>query len=102
MSGRSTTWPALKLAISRSCWAWAQVSGEAEPAAWPLRKPIEATVGSVPYGSAARVGSSQACSGTRPTPEAEFSMKCSCDRAIEPSPWAKAVSARSPDSTGHR
>ena len=37
----------------------------------PRRKPIDAVSGGVPYGEAGRSGFSQACSGTRPTPEAE-------------------------------
>jgi hypothetical protein len=40
--------------ISRSSWAWAQVSGDADPAAWPSLKPIDATgriqaVGAMPW-----------------------------------------------------
>ncbi len=60
--------------ISRSSWACAQVSGEAEPAGWPSTKPIDAVVGSLPYGDAGRSGSSHTCSGTSPSPEAEPSM----------------------------
>ena len=102
MSGRSPIRPLPRLLISRSSCAWAQVSGDAEPAACPSWKPIDAVVGSVPNASAARSGSSQACSGTRPTPDAERSMNASCARASEVLPIASADSARSPESTGHR
>ena len=57
--------------VSRTSWACAQVSGAAEPAGCAVAKPIDAVAGSVPYGDAARSGFSQACSGTRPTPEAK-------------------------------
>src|SRR5580693_3903532 len=88
--------------ISRSSWACAQVSGDAEPAAWPSVKPIDAVVGSLPYGEGGRSGSSQACSGTRPTPEEKLSIAFSSPAAAELCPAAMSVSARSPDSTGHR
>src|SRR6266849_5183589 len=39
------------------------VKGAAEPAGCPFWKPIEAVVGSVPKGEAARLGNSQSCSG---------------------------------------
>ena len=34
--------------MSRSSWAWAQVSGEADPAALPSVNPIDAVAGSLP------------------------------------------------------
>jgi len=34
--------------MSRSSWAWAQVSGEADPAALPSVNPIDAVDGSLP------------------------------------------------------
>jgi hypothetical protein len=39
---------AARSAVSRTKDAADQVSGDADPAAWPFVKPIEATVGSVP------------------------------------------------------
>ena len=65
-------------------------------------KPIDAVVGSLPYGEAARSGSSQACSGTRPTPEENCAMASSSPAAPVRLPDAMSDSARSPDSTGHR
>ena len=102
IAGVSVSWPAPRSTIRRSSWAWAQVSGEAEPAACPSAKPIDAVVGSDPYGEAARSGSSHTCSGTRPSPEAELIMKESIAEASDESPSAIADSPRSPDSTGHR
>ena len=58
MAGVSTLRPVPSEAMSRSSCAWAQVSGDAEPAALPLVKPIEAVAGSLPYGEAGRSGSS--------------------------------------------
>src|ERR1700683_2434591 len=88
--------------MSRSSCACAQVSGEAEPAALPSAKPIDAVVGSLPYGEAARFGSSHACSGTRPTPEENCAMASSSEDAPVRFPVATSDSARSPDSPGHR
>ena len=88
--------------MSRSSCAWAQVSGDAEPAALPSVKPIEAVAGSLPNGEAARSGSSQACSGTRPTPEEKLIIAWSRDCAPEADPAARSDSARSPDRFGHR
>src|SRR2546429_4809557 len=89
MAGVSTLRPVPSEAMSRSSWAWAQVSGDAEPAALPLVKPIEAVDGSLPYGEAARSGSSQACSGTSPTPEGKLIIAWARDRAPEPDPAAR-------------
>src|SRR3954462_8028412 len=100
MSGRSVIRPAARSMIRRTSWAWAQVSGAAEPAGWPSANPLEAVVGSVPKGSAGTSGSSQACSGTSPTPDADRSRNDSWVPASAVSPCASAVSARSPDSTG--
>ena len=47
-AGVSTVRPWPRPRMSRSSWAWAQVSGEAEPAAWPSVKPIDAVAGSLP------------------------------------------------------
>ena len=88
--------------ISRTSWAWAQVSGDADPAAWPLMKPIDAVAGSLPYGEAARSGSSQACSGTSPTPEEKLTIAWSRVCAPLTDPAARSDSARSPDRFGHR
>ena len=88
--------------MSRSSWAWAQVSGEADPAALPSVNPIDAVAGSLPYGDAARSGSSQACSGTSPTPEEKLIIAFSRLAAPALCPAAMSLSARSPDSTGHR
>ena len=44
-AGCSSARPAPMSSISRSSWACAQVSGDAEPAALPSVKPIDATVG---------------------------------------------------------
>ena len=98
----STLCPVPREAISRSSWAWAQVSGDADPAAWPLVKPMEAVAGSLPYGEAARSGSSQACSGTRPTPEEKLIIAWSRACAPLADPAARSDSARSPDRFGHR
>ena len=78
------------------------VSGAAEPAAWPLTKPIEATVGSVPNGEAARFGSSHACSGIRPTPEAKPVKLGTSDAALGDAPEAMSYSPRSTESAGQR
>ena len=100
--GVSRSRPALRSIASRAYWAWAQVSGLAEPAAPPSVKPIDAVVGSVPYGEAARSGSSQACSGSRPWPDCMFCIDCSRLRADDGSAAARSYSPRSPLSTGHR
>ena len=88
--------------ISRSSCAWAQLSGDADPAAWPSVNPIDAVAGSLPKGEAARSGSSQACSGTSPTPEEKLIMASSRSAALPAWPSARSDSARSPDRTGHR
>ena len=56
IAGCSSSRPAARSEISRSSWAWAQVSGAAEPSGWPLMKPIDAVAGSAPYGDAATSG----------------------------------------------
>ncbi len=83
---------------------WPRSAGPPIQPAWPSVKPIDAVVGSLPYGEAGRSGCSHTCSGTRPTPDAELSMKPSCPAApVAPvrSPTVRSCSARSPDSTGH-
>src|SRR6266849_6358571 len=102
MAGVSTLRPVPREAISRTSCAWAQVSGDAEPAAWPSVKPMDAVAGSLPYGEAARFGSSQACSGTSPTPEEKLMIARSSDAAPPADPAARSDSARSPDRFGHR
>ena len=102
MAGVSTLRPAPSEAISRSSCAWAQLSGDAEPAAPPSVNPMEAVAGSLPNGDAARPGFSHACSGTSPTPEEKRVIACSSARAPWAFPVARSDSARSPDSTGHR
>src|SRR6476620_10576261 len=102
MAGRTTLRPAARSAARRTNAAADQVSGEAEPAALPLAKPMDATVGSVPYGDAPRSATSQSCSGMRPTPEANLRMPLKSDAAVVASPEARDCSARSADSTGHR
>src|SRR6202171_2507547 len=94
--------PAARSRIRRTYWAADQVSGEAEPAAAPLWNPIDAVVGSEPYGEAARSGPSQSCSGMRPTPDAPPLIACSRVRADPTEPVAISYSPRSPASAGHR
>ncbi len=48
MRGVSRSCPVLRARARRAYWAWAQVSGLAESAGWPGRKPIDAVAGSVP------------------------------------------------------
>src|SRR6266566_209942 len=88
--------------MSRSSCACAQDSGAADPAGLPSAKPMEATVGSVPKGDGARAGFSQACSGTRPTPDEKPVMALSSPAAPPGSALPRSDYARSPDSTGHR
>src|SRR5215469_10007839 len=102
MSGVSTLRPAPRDTISRASCAWAQVSGDADPAALPSVNPMDAVAGSLPNGEAGRSGFSQACSGTRPTPEEKPIIELSRDWAPLVSPSAMADSARSPDRLGHR
>src|SRR3984957_6897435 len=59
-AGVSTVRPVPSPRMSRSSWAWAQVSGEADPAALPSVNPIDAVAGSLPEGGAGRCGSPQA------------------------------------------
>src|SRR5262249_51635057 len=94
--------PVARARISRSSCACAQVSGEADPAAFPSVKPMDAVARSLPNGDASRSGFSHACSGTRPTPEEKFSIAVSRGAALLRLPAATSDSARSPDSTGHR
>src|SRR5215469_530024 len=102
MSGVSTLRPAPRDSISRASCAWAQVSGDADPAALPSVNPIDAVAGSLLNGEAARSGFSQACSGTSPTPDEKLITAWS--RAPSPlaAPSARSDSARSPDRFGHR
>ena len=102
MAGVSTLRPVPSEAISRSSCAWAQVSGDADPAALPSVNPMDAVAGSLPYGEAARSGSSQACSGTSPTPDEKLIIAWSRDSAPLADPAARSDSARSPDRFGHR
>ena len=102
IDGCSRARPAPRSRMSRSSCAWAQDSGAAEPAGLPSTNPIDAVVGSLPYGEAARSGFSQACSGTRPTPDEKFIIAMSSPAAPLVFPEPMSDSARSPDSTGHR
>src|ERR1700758_4958782 len=102
MAGVSTLRPVPREAISRSSWAWAQLSGDADPAALPSVNPMDAVAGSLPYGEAARLGSSQACSGTSPTPDEKLIIAWSRDCALLVCPSDRSDSARSPDRFGHR
>src|SRR5215831_13984487 len=102
MAGVSTLWPVPREAISRSSCAWAQVSGDADPAAWPSVNPMDAVAGSLPYGEAGTSGFSQACSGTSPTPDEKLIIAWSRDPVPPASPPARSDWARSPDRFGHR
>src|SRR6266852_6326034 len=102
MAGVSTLRPVPREAISRTSCAWAQVSGDAEPVAWPSVNPMDAVAGSLQYGEAGRFGSSHACSGTSPTPEEKLTIAWSRDSAPLVAPPARSDSARSPDRFGHR
>ncbi len=84
--GVSTGLPAPTPATSRTNWAEDHVSGAADPAGPPLLNPIEATVGSVPNGEAARSGSSQFCSGIKSTPDAKLAIPRSSRAAVVASP----------------
>jgi len=48
MAGWSPSDPRPRSVTSRRYWAWAQISGEAEPAAFPSVKPMDAVAGSLP------------------------------------------------------
>src|SRR6516164_2706200 len=102
MAGVSTLRPVPSEAMSRTSWAWAQVSGDAEPAALPSVNPMDAVAGSLPYGEAGRSGFSQACSGTSPTPDEKLIIALSRACALPADPAARSDSARSPDRLGHR
>ena len=78
------------------------MSGDAEPAGLPFTNPIDAVVGSVPKGDAARSGSSQSCSGMMPTPEEKLAMASSSAMAVALSPVWIDCSPRSADRTGQR
>ena len=54
--GFSRSRPADRSAVSRTCDADPQVSGEAEPSAFPLVKPIDAVAGSEPKGDGGAFG----------------------------------------------
>ena len=97
--------PLPRSVTSRRYCAWAQISGEAEPAGLPFVKPMDAVAGSEPYGDAATAGSSQACSGTIPSPEVMSCMACSrepgrTNRSADPARRARrrvsATGARTP------
>ena len=94
--GVSTLRPAVRSATSRTNAPAPQVSGAADPAGLPLTKPIEATVGSVPYGEAGTSAASQSCSGTRPTPDEPAMIAVSSEPARdgmagdEQSCWARS------------
>src|SRR5450759_3507758 len=98
--GVSTLRRAVRSAISRTNEPAPQVSGAAEPAGFPLTNPIEATVGSVPKGEGATEAASQACSGTRPTPDDPAMIAVSRAPADEACPVERYCWARSSLSTG--
>src|SRR6266516_2323082 len=102
IDGCSSARPAPRSRISRNSWACAHDNGEAEPAAFPSVNPIDAVVGSDPYGEAGRSGFSQSCSGTRPTPDEKRIIAVSSPAAPLRFPEPMSDSARSPESTGHR
>ena len=77
------------------------MSGDAEAAALPLVKPIEAVFGLLPNGEAGTSGSSQACSGTSPRPEDICCVATARLVAAVTSPLCRSCSARSPSSSGH-
>ena len=86
--------------ISRTNRAADHVSAAAEPAGSPLAKPIDAFVGSVPNGERGRSGSSHACSGISPTPDAMAAIACARLTAAAVLPWPSSHCPRSPASTG--
>ena len=102
MPGWSPSDPLPRSVTSRRYWAWAQISGDAEPAGLPLVNPMDAVAGSEPNGDAATAGSSQACSGTIPSPDVMDCMACSSDPAAPAEPVCRSCSARSPSRIGHR
>ena len=102
MAGWSSRCPVSRSSTSLMYWAWAQISGAAEPAALPLVNPIEAVRGSLPYEEAGTSGSSHACSGTRPRPDDICRRVAARLAAPETSPVCRSCSARSPSSSGHR
>jgi len=53
MAGWSPSDPLSRSVTSRRYWAWAQISGEAEPAGLPFVNPMDAVAGSEPNGDAA-------------------------------------------------
>ena len=71
-------------------------------AGWPLVKPIDAVVGSVPNGDAARSGSSHACSGSRPCPEVMFAIAVEQRGRADAVAGGDVVLAALAASTGHR
>src|ERR1700729_1757219 len=100
IAGWSSTVPVPRSRTTRRYCAWAQISGVAEPAALPLVKPIEAVVGSDPYGEAGVSGSSQTCSGIRPRPQPIRCIAIASRDAPAVSPACSSCSARSPVRTG--
>ena len=100
--GWSIRVPALRSSTSLRYWAWPQISGVAEPAALPSRKPIEAVVGFAPNGDAGESGSSHTCSGTYPRPQVILWKSTAKRVAAARWPDWRSCSARSPVSSGHR
>src|SRR6478672_2699258 len=90
MPGWSPSDPLPRSVTSRRYWAWAQISGDAEPAGLPFANPMDAVAGSEPYGDAATAGSSQACSGTIPSPDVMDCMVRSSDAAAPAEPVCRS------------
>ncbi len=99
-AGWTTLRWAARSPASRTNDAADHVSGEAEPAAPPLVKPIDAIVGSVPNGDGATAVVSQSCSGMSPTPDENAAIVLSSAAAPEAFPVARLCSPRSADSAG--
>src|ERR1700739_4912810 len=103
MPGWSPSDPLPRAVTSRTYWDCAQMSGgAAHPAGLPFVIPMDAVAGSEPYGDAATAGSSQACSGTIPSPDVMDCMVRSSDPAAPAEPVCRSCSARSPSRIGHR
>ena len=95
--------PASRSAASRTNDAADHVSGDAEPAGWPLAKPIEAIVGSVPYGDGAQVGGLPVLLGDQPDAGGERAHAVEQrGRAGARRRSASGCSPRSAESTGQR
>src|SRR4051794_18255430 len=100
ISGFSSERPAPRSAVSRTLDAAPHVSGDADPSGLPLTRPIDAVVGSEPYGDAGTFGASQTCSGTSPTPEVIEFIAPSRAPASPGRPLLSSCCARSAVSTG--